>query len=289
MAAALPGLSHRRAFFLNITGSSISNLLPLGGTACSAVNFWATRTWGFSTTDFLRWALATNVWDVLSRLAVPGIALAWLAASGNRSPTLTNAGVGASAVLAVLLLSSVLALRTEAFARRVGRVADRIGRHLRRPAPAAAPYATQVLAARDSLLTLLSTAWPRLTLGKVLYTIGQATLLWLCLRMVGAQAAAAVVFAAFAVERVLSLAVISPSATGVVEVGMTSFLVALGVEPVQAASGVVLYRIFVVGMEVPIGGLVLAWWVGTRIVSNRGHPRPRAPAGRPAAPSRPHR
>lgn len=31
LCAALPGLSHRRAFCLNISGSAVSNLPPLGG------------------------------------------------------------------------------------------------------------------------------------------------------------------------------------------------------------------------------------------------------------------
>lgn len=53
LSAALPGLSHRRAFFLNISGSAVSNLLPLGGTAGSAVNYWATKTWGFSVSTTL--------------------------------------------------------------------------------------------------------------------------------------------------------------------------------------------------------------------------------------------
>lgn len=265
LAAALPGLSHRRAFFLNITGSAVSNLLPLGGTAGSAVNFWSARTWGFSTPSFLRWALATNIWDVLSRLAVPGIALAWLAASGTQSQALTNAGLGASAMLAVLLLLTILALRTESWARWAGGLADRVGPHVRRPPPSDAPYAGQFVAARASLVALLSSAWPRLTVGKALYAGFQCGLLWLCLSVLGPAPALPVVFAAFAVERVLSLAVISPAATGIVELGMTGFLVAMGVNPVHAAGSVVLYRIFVVGLEVPVGGLLLLGWVGRRL------------------------
>lgn len=112
-------------------------------------------------------------------------------------------------------------------------------------------------------------AWVHLTLGKVGYAALQATLLWICLRLVDAHPGIAIVFGAFAVERVLSLAVISPAATGLVELGMTGFLVAFAVDPTQAAAGVVLYRIFVVGMEVPVGGLMLLWWIGARVFTRR--------------------
>jgi uncharacterized membrane protein YbhN (UPF0104 family) len=99
--------------------------------------------------------------------------------------------------------------------------------------------------------------------GKVAYAVLQAGLLWMSLRMLGAEVNPAVVLAAFAVERVLSLAVLTPGATGVVEVGVTTVLVALHVEPTSAAAGVLLYRAFTFGMEIPVGGLsMLAWSVG---------------------------
>src|SRR5699024_512706 len=87
-----------------------------------------------------------------------------------------------------------------------------------------------------------------------------AALLWLCLEAVGSAPAAPVVLAAFAVERVLSLAVITPGATGIVELGMTGYLVHAGTGSATAAAGVLLYRLFVIGMEVPVGGVLLGWW-----------------------------
>ena len=46
LTAALPGLSHRRALLLNLSGSFVSNLLPLGGAAGTVVNWRMARTWG---------------------------------------------------------------------------------------------------------------------------------------------------------------------------------------------------------------------------------------------------
>ena len=68
-------------------------------------------------------------------------------------------------------------------------------------------------------------------------------------------------FDAFAAERVLSMAVITPGATGLVELGMTGTLVAFGVDPATAAAGVLLYRAFIIGLEIPFGGTALLWWL----------------------------
>jgi putative heme transporter len=267
LRAALPGLSHRRAFFLNITGSSVSNLLPLGGTAGTAVNWWAVRSWGFSTAAFVRWALVTNIWDVLGRLAVPGVALAWLAASGvGDGDALAGAAAGAAALLAVLIGVTAALLRGDRGALVLGRLAARVLSVLHKD-PGSREQ--QAVAIRRSMADLIRTAWRGLTLGKALYAAFQAALLWLCLHAVGADPGLPVVFAAFAVERVLSLAVITPGAAGIVEIGMTGYLARTGTTPVDAAAGVLLYRIFVIGMEVPVGGALLLWWTGAGVRTRR--------------------
>ncbi len=270
IAAALPGLSHRRAFFLNITGSSVSNILPLGGTAGTAVNFLACRSWGFGTAEFVRWVLVTNIWDVLSRLAIPGIALAWFAyADLGYSEALAGAAAGASAVLVALVILTVVLLRTDGGARQAGRFLDGVARRLRRTPKNGGSYTARTVALRRSMADLVATAWGRLTVGKVLYALCQAALLWLCLDFVGEPPELAIAFAAFAAERVLSLAVITPGATGVVELGMTGFLVRMGTDPAQAAAAVLLYRTFVIGMEVPVGGAALLWWSGRQMPRRR--------------------
>lgn len=287
LSAALPGLSHRRAFFLNITGSAVSNLLPLGGAAGSAVNYWAVRAWGFGTPAFLRWALVTNIWDVLGRLAVPAVALGWFLAAGTHSEALTTAGLGACATLLVLLVVTVLVLREPRRVAWLGRVVDPVATLLRRPPAPGTSYSDRVVAAVASVADLVRVAWVRLTVGKLAYAVMQAVLLWLCLDLLGARPPLVVVAGAFAVERLLSLAVISPAATGIVELGMTGLLVALGTAPAPAAAAVLLYRLFVIGMEVPFGGALLGWWLLRRLRDRaRDRAAGRGPAGRgPAEPA----
>jgi uncharacterized protein (TIRG00374 family) len=266
LAAAMPGLSHRRAYFLNLTGSAVSNVLPLGGAAGTALNYTTARAWGFRTDAFLRWALVTNIWDTLGKLVVPGVALVWLALEGTPAPrVVTRAALGAVVLLAVLVVVTWLALHRDVVARPVGRVLDwSVARVARSARAEDTGYATEALRFRRDTAALVARAWVPLTVGKAGYAALQAFLLWLCLRWLGGDVSPAVAFAAYAAERVLSLAVLTPGGSGVVEVGMTGVLVAFGVEPAVAAAAVLVYRALVVGMEVPTGGAAMGWWLVSR-------------------------
>ncbi len=265
LTAALPGLTHRRALQLNLTGSCVSNLLPLGGAAGTVANWAMARSWGFTSAAFTRWAILTNIADTLVKLALPGLALTWLAVAGvgvhGTVPAAAYLGLG---LLAVFAATVWLLGRDDRSVRALGRLADRLCARVRRlPAPEVA-FAERAVALRRDCVSLVGSGWGPMAAGKLGYAALQAVLLGLCLSLLGAQVAPDVVLAAFAVERMLSMAVITPSGTGLVEAGMAGALVALQVAPPAAVAGVLLYRAFVVGMEIPVGGVWLAAWAVRR-------------------------
>ena len=265
LTAALPGLSHRRALLLNLTGSFVSNLLPLGGAAGTVANWTMARSWGFTPPAFARWALVTNLFDTLLKLSLPGVALCWLAAAGVEA----RGGVSSAAYLGLSLLTLVslgvwLLARDDRAVRAIGRAADRVAHRVSYLRPPNEGYAVRAAAFRRDSAVLITNGWGRLAGGKVAYATLQAALLWLCLRAVGVEVSPAVVLAVFAVERILSMAVITPGATGVVELGMTGALLAFHVEAVPAAAAVLVYRAFTFGMEIPVGGLSLLAWARAR-------------------------
>lgn len=262
LCAALPGLSSPRAWFLNQTGSAVSNILPLGGAAGTVLNYSTARVWGFSTSAFLRWAVATNIWDTLGKLIVPALAVLWLVAADATSPdALVSAAVAGVVTLGLLVALTWFMLHRDVGMKVIGRLLDTLVRslHLRRLREE--HFADDAVAFRRDLADLVAHAWGRLTVGKAAYAASQAFLLWLCVTWLGGDASPPVVFAAFAAERVLSLAVITPGATGVVEIGMTGTLVWFGVDPAIAAASVLLYRAFIIGLEIPFGGTALLWWL----------------------------
>lgn len=117
---------------------------------------------------------------------------------------------------------------------------------------------------------LVRRAWPRLTIGAALYIALLAWLLRMSLQVSGARVGLPIVVAALALDRVASMLPFTPGGAGVVEVGLTGLLIALGVDPVASASGVLLYRAFTYGLEIPVGGIGLAVWLW----ANRGVGQP---------------
>jgi putative heme transporter len=277
IAAGLPGLSHSRAFFLNLTGSAASNLVPLGGTAGTALNYWSCRRWRFSTSAFLRWALVTNFWDNAVKLMLPGIAVAWLAlADLNPSWRFVESAVGGAVFLIIYVALGWLALHRTRGARVLAGIADRVARRAGRPS-AESDHADRAEAFCADTRALVRTAYGRLTVGKLGYAAAQALLLWACLGCVGDTPPAPVAFAAVAVERLLSIAVITPGASGLTEMGTVGVLVSLGQPPAPAVAGALLYRAFVFWLEIPAGTALL----GAEVMSQRLSSAHRAPRSTP--------
>ena len=114
---------------------------------------------------------------------------------------------------------------------------------------------------RDRVVTVIGRRWPQLSLGMLGYGVLQAVLLWACLRAVGGPLSLTVVLAAFAVDRIMSMVVLTPGGTGFAEAGAAGALVALGGAPAAMAAGVLLYRGFIFALEIPVGGVWLGGWL----------------------------
>jgi uncharacterized membrane protein YbhN (UPF0104 family) len=93
------------------------------------------------------------------------------------------------------------------------------------------------------------------------YAALQAALLWGCVAAVGGHLTPVQVLAGFAVDRVLTLVVLTPGAVGFTEAGTAAALTALGGAPAVMAAGVLLYRGFTYALEIPVGGVWLGGWV----------------------------
>ncbi len=264
LTGALPGLSRRRALTLNLTGSAVSNVAPLGGALGVATNLAMARVWRFRPTAFAAFTVVTNIWDVLGKLCLPLVALLVLLVSGGlTSPTLQATAVVTSGALVALVLLIVVVLRSDRAARLFARaVSDALRTTLpARFAPRVNSVESSLLDTRGRVRGLIGRTWPQLTAGMVSYLGLQACLLWACLHVAGATLPIHVVLAGFAVERMLTLAVVTPGGTGLAEAGSASILVALGGDPLAVAAGVLLYRGFTFLLEIPVGGLLLGGWL----------------------------
>lgn len=259
LAAALPGLGMRRGLVLNLTGSAVANVLPLGGAVATALNWRMARLWGHTNVAFVSFCVLTNVLDVLTKLLLPVVAvLALLSFSISVPPVL----LWISGICAVALVTAtamhLLTLRPVE--------QDGTG------TPGRNRWATwrhQVALSLRRVQVLLQRQWLRLVPACLVYLAAQVALLYCCLLAVGLRAPLTVVLMTAAIERLASLFPITPGGAGTAELGAIAWMVAAGQPPVEAVAGVLLYRVFLVLMEIPVGGLVLGGWAWQRRLARR--------------------
>jgi uncharacterized membrane protein YbhN (UPF0104 family) len=263
LMGAMPGLTRRRALTLNLTGSAISNVLPLGGGAGIGLNYLMVRRWGFSAGQFSVFTVLSNAWSVLAKAALPCLAVALLVA--RDVPIDTRILVGAVVGSTLLLIGtavSVAVASSDRGARFAGRTA-RLAAALTRSRRDGSQVEERLIALRRSGAHIVRDSWRRMTLGMVVYYALAALLLWASLHVVGSTLGPVAVLALFALERALTTLPITPGGSGVVEVATTALAIAFNgpSETAVVVAGVLLYRAFIFGLEVPVGGLWLAGWL----------------------------
>lgn len=257
LAASLPGLTKRRGLTLSLTGSAVANVLPLGGAAGTGLNFAMTRRWGFSSAAFGGFLAVTTLINVVAKLGVVAVALA-LTPIAN---TATALPIGRTSLLLIPVVVALAAvswfLTSAAAATTAGRGLDRVvrvtGKHTR--------LEQSLPGLRESVLRVVRHGWRPMTGGMLAYLVLQLVLLWLCFHLLGTALSPAVLITGLAVERLLTLIPITPGGAGVVEVGTTAALVAMGGDPAAVTAGMVLFRGFTYLLEIPVGGVTLGLWL----------------------------
>jgi putative heme transporter len=253
---ALPGLSRRRAFALNLGGSSVSNVLPFGGAAGIGLNYAMLRSWGYNRVQITAFATVSNLVVALVKIAIAITGVVALSFMPDIAAQLSRpTSPGAIAVFAGL--ATAIAAGSGGYLRwGRGRVRGPVG-----------GWVTQIW---EQCAHVLRRGWGGLAFGGIGYPILQVLLMWSCLIALQVDVTVGAVLAAYAVERMLTLVPITPGGVGVVETAATAVLVGFGADPVGAAAGVVLFRIFSYLIEIPLGAVVAAAWFARSRRS--GHP-----------------
>lgn len=263
LMGAMPGLTRRRALTLNLTGSAVSNVLPLGGGVGITLNYLMVRRWGFSSGQFSLFTVLSNVWSVLAKAALPCLAVALLVARDVQidQRILVGAVVASALLLAAIGLTLAIA-SSDRGARAAGRAA-RFFASLSRSRHDGANVEQGLVALRRSGAVIVRKSWGRMTLGMVAYHALGALLLWASLHVLGSTLGPVAVLTLFAVERALTALPITPGGAGVVEVATTAIALAFSGphENAVVAAGVLLYRAFTFGLEIPVGGVWLLGWL----------------------------
>jgi uncharacterized protein (TIRG00374 family) len=257
LRAVLPGLRRRHAFALNLSGSSVSNVLPLGGAAGAALNWAMLASWGFDRSSVLTFTTVTNLIVALVKVAIAVAGLVALASVPSLRGALPHAGTLLVITLSVLAIVGMVAAVVAR--RRGGDAADGEGWISRLRAT--------VRTLRSSATSAVRSRWGSVVVGATGYPLLQLALLAACVHAFGLHVTFGRIAVAYAADRVLTMVPITPGGAGVAETGMTAVLIAFGADPTTAAAAVLLYRGFTYYIEIPLGGVVALGWAvrrGTR-------------------------
>jgi uncharacterized membrane protein YbhN (UPF0104 family) len=264
LRACLPRLGHLQAQVLNLAGSAVSNVVPFGGAVGVGATYGIARSWGYRRTTVSVEVAVTGLFNVLTKLALPVLALVALALRRETTPAIVTAAVTGFLVFVGLVVALVMIERSETAATRLGHLGDRvlngvlagIGSHRR------VRLTGSLVGFRDATFDVLGRKWPQLTASLVGFKLSQFLLLLLCVRAVGSSPTVGwvEVFAAYAFGRILSTIPVTPAGVGFVETGSIAALVALGGDRVGCAAAVLLFSSYIYLLEIPLGAVAWIVW-----------------------------
>jgi len=268
--AALPGLTIGRAVWADWSTTTVTNLIP-GGSALSIGLIWAMyRSFGLARAAIARAIVVTGVGDILVKLGTPLPALLWLWTQRPVSGALAQAAIVATVLFAVAVTLMFVIVSGPATAARLGRFLDRL--------PIAGrgwPHRLEKL--RVDTVSLLGTRGWALAAATVAGHANLYLLLVLCLRAAGIERATlgwAPILAAFAFGRLATALPITPGGLGIMEVGLTGALSAVGSAPSAAlVAAVLLFRAVSFALPLPLGTVGLMMW-NVRASTSRRRPDP---------------
>ncbi|MDO5699539.1 MAG: lysylphosphatidylglycerol synthase transmembrane domain-containing protein [Dermatophilus congolensis] len=263
LMGSLPGLTHARALMSNLAGSGISNTLPAGGAFGTALNYAMWRSWGFTHTQITSSVIVTTVWNVLARALLPVLAALILLPFPEKLPGAMWTGAiagGLAGVVAVGSLGAILTSKTSAA--RIGALGNRILTKLRPSTSIDAEKAA--LRLRAQMIDIVSARWGHLTFGLAGFFGVYFLLFAACLHVAGVDVSWRMMFAAFAVGRLLTAVPLTPGGLGVAEAGSAAVLVAMGAAPAPTGAAVTLFALYSHLLEIPAGAVAAGLWIATR-------------------------
>lgn len=267
LAASLPRLGVPQAVVANLASTAVANTVPGGGAFGVAVSVGMYASWGFAAGPITRSILVTGFWNLFAKLALPVLAVSFMAVAGSAAADyVVWAGVG------VLFLAGsvgvfVVVLWSDRFARMLGDLAGRVVSGLRRllRRPPVVGWGVAAVDFRQRSIGLVRSAWVPLTVWIVVFNLAMFLVLLMCVRFLGVSEADlpwVTVFAGYAFSRLISSVPVTPGGVGLVEAGLLGLLAAgLPMETkLEVAAAALMFRGLTFLLPIPLGALSAGVW-----------------------------
>jgi uncharacterized protein (TIRG00374 family) len=267
LAITLDGLRLREAGVTNTASAALSNTVPEGGAIATGLNFAMLRSWGFNLDNITSSFLTTGIWTNLVRYSLLAIALLVMSATGDAPASLIAIALVVALLVGGAIVLFGLILRSERFARRLGRFTGRVVRpflKLFRRAPID-DMDDRMIVFRDQLVAMVRTRWHALTAAMIVSQLTACFVLGVAVRMQGFSndtVSWARIVAAFGVMSLASLVAPTPGGLGVAEVTLLAVLGA-GLPDSDAnglTAAILLFRIATWLLPIPIGAVSYLYW-----------------------------
>jgi uncharacterized membrane protein YbhN (UPF0104 family) len=262
---ALPGLRFFQALELTQASAALALVLPAGTAAGMGLSFAMLERWGFVRREITRALTLTGLWGQFLNLAYPIVAVFLLTARGEETALLATAAFVGVAILGVAVTGFVLALVSRRLAFEVGEVAARLatwalGKVRRGPVGWGGPSFERFRAHAGDLLRR---RWHVLTLASLAGSLSVFAVLLVSLRALGvgaSEVSAVEAFAAWSFVRLLGTVPITPGGVGVVELGLTTMLVAFGGDNAEVVGAVLVFRFLTMAPTLVYGLVAAGTW-----------------------------
>jgi uncharacterized protein (TIRG00374 family) len=246
--------------------STASTYIAPGGAAVGVgLAYVILHGWGYAGTSVGLAVAVTGIWNQLTLLGFPPLALALLTLQQEKNALLETVALIGLAVFVVAIAAFAGALATPKLAHFVGKEAIRLanwGRGVFRRGPVGWT-ADSFVRFRNRAVALLRHRWAPLTLTTLAGQLSVFVLLLVSLRVLGVSASDVSVveaFAAWSLVRLLGSLPVTPGGIGIVEVGLTGALVGFGGANAEVVAAVLVYRFLTIVPTLIIGLIAGVMW-----------------------------
>jgi len=264
--AATPRLKYWRSQQVNQAAFAISNGVPGGGAVGLAVQFGMLSTFGVAGTSATAAITAVGLWSTFVTLFFPVLGVVAITVFGLGGDAHALTGLLGIGILVAVVTVFVLVMRSETLARKIGALANRLIKPLRKRVKALATIDLQapIVKFRADMYEVLKKRWGALTAAQIAVSFTQFLILYVALRGVegwdSAGTSFAAAFAAFAIAQIGLMIPITPGGLGTVDAALIALLVGFGASTGAATAADLVWRAASFIPQIGLGVVALIAW-----------------------------